>query len=237
MRKHRLFGVVIAVLIGLGACTHRSGAPHRTPGTRAGFQLASAALPAGADMAPAPTASQHDAVAADRTDAGPNHTGPNGALFAVMAGHGAALLSSPFSPQTLVWDVRLAQMDERAEAVAYVTAVAQQRAMAEAYLRSLAAHPTPARTPAATAVVRAPAPVLRNPLASLRQCESGGNYGDNTGNGYYGAYQFNVGTWRALGFGGLPSQASPSEQDQAAQELQARRGWSQWPSCARRLGL
>jgi hypothetical protein len=89
-------------------------------------------------------------------------------------------------------------------------------------------------------VVPAPAvaPAARdNPFVALRDCESGGNYGDDTGNGYYGAYQFNLGTWRSLGFGGLPSQAPAAVQDQAAQELQARRGWGQWPSCARRLGL
>lgn len=71
----------------------------------------------------------------------------------------------------------------------------------------------------------------------LRQCESDDNYADDTGNGYYGAYQFSVSTWQNLGFSGLPSNAPPAQQDQAAQELQARRGWSQWPSCAQRLGL
>jgi hypothetical protein len=78
---------------------------------------------------------------------------------------------------------------------------------------------------------------MNDPWPALRQCESGGNYSENTGNGYYGAYQFNAGTWASLGFPGLPSQAPAAEQDQAAQELQARRGWGQWPSCARRLGL
>ncbi|HUI05340.1 MAG TPA: transglycosylase family protein, partial [Acidimicrobiales bacterium] len=73
--------------------------------------------------------------------------------------------------------------------------------------------------------------------AALRHCESGGDYSENTGNGYYGAYQFSLGTWRGLGLAGLPSQASPAAQDQAAQRLQARSGWGQWPSCSRRLRL
>ena len=73
--------------------------------------------------------------------------------------------------------------------------------------------------------------------AALRHCESGGNYADNTGNGYYGAYQFSLGTWHGLGFSGLPSNAPPAVQDQAAQELQARSGWGQWPACSRRLRL
>ena len=74
-------------------------------------------------------------------------------------------------------------------------------------------------------------------LRRLRNCESGGNYSINTGNGYYGAYQFALGTWRSLGYSGYPHQASPSTQDQAARELQARSGWGQWPACARKLGL
>jgi hypothetical protein len=71
----------------------------------------------------------------------------------------------------------------------------------------------------------------------LRMCESGGNYRTNTGNSYYGAYQFALGTWRGLGYGGYPHQASPATQDAAARRLQAMRGWSPWPGCARMLGL
>jgi hypothetical protein len=74
-------------------------------------------------------------------------------------------------------------------------------------------------------------------FARLRQCESGGNYRINTGNGYYGAYQFAAGTWRGLGYSGLPHQADPATQDAAARQLQSRSGWGQWPACARRLGL
>ncbi|HEX7354717.1 MAG TPA: transglycosylase family protein [Mycobacteriales bacterium] len=74
-------------------------------------------------------------------------------------------------------------------------------------------------------------------FAALRACESGGNYGINTGNGYYGAYQFNLRTWRGLGYGGLPSSASPATQDEAAARLQALRGWEPWPACSRKLGL
>ena len=73
--------------------------------------------------------------------------------------------------------------------------------------------------------------------AELRQCESGGNYGDNTGNGYYGAYQFSLSTWYSLGETGLPSNAPPAVQDAAAQRLQATAGWGQWPVCSQQLGL
>ncbi len=68
-------------------------------------------------------------------------------------------------------------------------------------------------------------------LASIRQCESGGNYGTNTGNGFYGAYQFTQQTWNGLGYGGVPSDASPAVQDQAAAQLLAQSGSSPWPVC------
>ena len=99
----------------------------------------------------------------------------------------------------------------------------------------------PIPPPAPKPVVHAPPPPPARPMgdvwAALRQCESNGNYADNTGNGYYGAYQFSEATWQSLGLSGLPSDAPPAVQDQAAQRLQARSGWNQWPTCARRLGL
>lgn len=73
--------------------------------------------------------------------------------------------------------------------------------------------------------------------AALAQCESGGNPATNTGNGYYGLYQFSASTWRSVGGSGLPSDASAAEQTQRAQILQQRAGWGQWPACARKLGL
>jgi hypothetical protein len=72
--------------------------------------------------------------------------------------------------------------------------------------------------------------------AALRKCESGGRYDLNTGNGYYGAYQFALGTWQRLGYGGYPHEAAPSVQDEAAKRLQAKLGWVPWSSCARRIG-
>jgi hypothetical protein len=74
-------------------------------------------------------------------------------------------------------------------------------------------------------------------FARLRQCESGGNYAINTGNGFYGAYQFDRGTWNGLGYPGTANQASPATQDAAAAKLQSQRGWSPWPACSRKLGL
>jgi Transglycosylase-like domain len=73
--------------------------------------------------------------------------------------------------------------------------------------------------------------------SQLRSCESGGNYSADTGNGYYGAYQFALSTWRGLQLAGLPSSAPPQIQDDAAIRLQRLDGWDPWPRCSWALGL
>lgn len=88
-------------------------------------------------------------------------------------------------------------------------------------------------TPSKTAVTRPGG----DAWALLRQCEAGGNYAANTGNGYYGAYQYNIQTWANYGGYSRPDLAPPDVQDAKARETQAARGWSPWPSCARKLGL
>lgn len=72
----------------------------------------------------------------------------------------------------------------------------------------------------------------------LASCETGGTMdpATNTGNGYYGAFQFDLQTWESTGRSGLPSEHSYGEQKAAAIDLQAVRGWSPWPTCARKLG-
>ena len=70
----------------------------------------------------------------------------------------------------------------------------------------------------------------------LRNCESSNDYSINTGNGYYGAYQFNLSTWRSVGGRGYPNLASRSEQDARALILYRERGWQPW-TCAGLLGL
>ena len=73
---------------------------------------------------------------------------------------------------------------------------------------------------------------------SLAQCESGGNWAINTGNGYYGGLQFNLGTWRAYGGTGYPHQASRETQIAVATRLRnATGGYGSWPACAAKLGL
>ena len=58
----------------------------------------------------------------------------------------------------------------------------------------------------------------------LAQCESGGNWAINTGNGYYGGLQFSLGTWQAYGGTGLPSQAQPRDPDRDRDEAPRRLG-------------
>src|SRR5262245_61096798 len=76
------------------------------------------------------------------------------------------------------------------------------------------------------------------PWDRLAQCESGGNWHINTGNGYYGGLQFSLGTWHAYGGSGLPSQHSRESQIAIATKLRnASGGYGAWPACAARLGL
>ncbi|GAA3509929.1 ubiquitin-like domain-containing protein [Georgenia daeguensis] len=108
-----------------------------------------------------------------------------------------------------------------------------------------APEPEPAPAPAPAPTTSAPssstsggAAPTSGVWAQLAQCESGGDPTAVSANGlYYGLYQFSIGTWQAMGGSGLPSQASPAEQTQRAQALQAQSGWGQWPACASKLGL
>ncbi|WP_334122323.1 transglycosylase family protein [Glutamicibacter sp.] len=71
----------------------------------------------------------------------------------------------------------------------------------------------------------------------LAQCESGGNWSINTGNGYYGGLQFSLSTWKAFGGSGMPNQASKAEQIRIATKVQASQGWGAWPACTAKLGI
>lgn len=97
-----------------------------------------------------------------------------------------------------------------------------------------------ALTAGAVAIVHPSSSAQADPSASdwyrLRMCESSDNYSINTGNGHYGAYQFDLPTWQSVGGTGYPYQASPGEQDARALILYRERGWQPW-QCASILGL
>jgi resuscitation-promoting factor RpfA len=74
----------------------------------------------------------------------------------------------------------------------------------------------------------------------VAQCESGGNWKINTGNGFYGGVQFAAGTWKAYGGNTYASQAhlaTKAEQIAIARRVLAGQGPGAWPVCSRRAGL
>ncbi len=75
-------------------------------------------------------------------------------------------------------------------------------------------------------------------LAALARCETGGtmNPATNTGNGYYGAFQFTLGTWHSIGGTGYPHEHPYVVQRDLARALILRSGWGQFPSCSRAIG-
>jgi nucleoid-associated protein YgaU len=72
---------------------------------------------------------------------------------------------------------------------------------------------------------------------ALAQCESGGNWAINTGNGFSGGLQFTPQTWAGFGGTGSPENASRAQQIAVAERVQATQGWGAWPACAAKLGL
>ncbi len=136
---------------------------------------------------------------------------------------------------------QLAGLVAQAE-VARQAAAAAQRRQAQEAAAHLSGPTNPSGQPLQGGVASVASPGGHSggsgdPFAEIRQCESGDNYAADTGNGYYGAYQISASTWQGLGYSGLPNQASPAVQDEAAHRLQAQSGWGQWPTCAAMLGL
>jgi Transglycosylase-like domain len=77
------------------------------------------------------------------------------------------------------------------------------------------------------------APPVSPTLEAIAACESGGDPTTDTGNGFYGKYQFTFATWQSVGGTGNPAQASEAEQDRRAAMLYAQAGPSPWPVCGR----
>jgi uncharacterized protein YabE (DUF348 family) len=71
----------------------------------------------------------------------------------------------------------------------------------------------------------------------IAQCESGGNWHINTGNGFYGGLQFTLSTWRGYGGSGMPQDASREQQIAVAERVQAAQGWGAWPVCSQKAGV
>ncbi|GAA2107093.1 MULTISPECIES: transglycosylase family protein [Brevibacterium] len=71
----------------------------------------------------------------------------------------------------------------------------------------------------------------------VADCESGGDWHINTGNGYYGGLQFSQQTWEAFGGEGMPHEASRTEQIRVAQNTLEEQGPGAWPTCGEKAGL
>lgn len=95
----------------------------------------------------------------------------------------------------------------------------------------------PATARRSTVTRSASAPASGGVWDRLAQCESGGNWGINTGNGYSGGLQFAPGTWAANGGSGSAHNASRAEQIRVAERVRASQGWGAWPACSSKLGL
>ena len=102
------------------------------------------------------------------------------------------------------------------------------------------------RTAAALAIGGVAAATMSMPAANavdgatwdaLAQCESGGNWSINTGNGFYGGLQFTQQSWNGVGMSGSPVTASRAQQIEAGERLLAIQGWGAWPACSAKLGL
>jgi len=227
MRKYHIPGVALVTLLGVGALSQRPvshlHALHATTATGTPEFLPPSTL-----------------TAAVKSAVGTHGTKPQDLLH--LPGHGILLDSSDTSAA-----LGLMPLSHRLPSTALPTnpAPPPAPAVAPAPAPTPAAAPAPAPSPPAPP---APAPAPTPPPApsstsssaawqALRICESGDDYSANTGNGYYGAYQFALGTWQSLGYSGLPSQASAAVQDAAAQRLYDEAGWSPWPVCSVHLGL
>lgn len=104
------------------------------------------------------------------------------------------------------------------------------------------AHSTTARAP------RRPAPppnpqvsttTIGWPWGPLVQCEAGGNWHINTGNGFYGGPQFTQPSWEnygGLAFASRADLAAPSQQVIVAKKVLAAQGWGAWPVCSHTIG-
>ena len=133
------------------------------------------------------------------------------------------------------------QPDYDAEVLAPLHAVqATKAAQAATAAQAAAAAKVAARAAAAKAkvtVATVSAPAAAASMLALRQCEAGGSYTRNSGNGYYGAYQFDLRTWGGYGGYARADLAPASVQDAKFLDTFARRGWSPWPTCSHKLGL
>jgi hypothetical protein len=163
-----------------------------------------------------------------------------GALLSASAAHAAEPFEVPIAGHPTVTDQMRAahSLNLRADLVDRAVRVARRQDISAAHeRRRLRGAPTGeirARIRELERRLEAPpAPTASPVLEAIAACESGGNPATDTGNGFYGKYQFTLETWAAVGGSGNPAHASEAEQDRRAAMLYAQAGPSPWPVCGR----
>lgn len=156
--------------------------------------------------------------------------------------------TAPFLPDSW-WGLSLLRRREAAAAVLVVLALVIGAGLflvlggrgGGSGTQSADAEPTPSSasttTVDAAAYVGAMSADRVSTFNSIAQCESSGDWSDDTGNGFYGGLQFTLESWETVGGTGNPAQASQDEQIMRADMLEKAQGWVAWPDCAAQLGL
>jgi hypothetical protein len=166
------------------------------------------------------------------------------ALAGVLISAPAALAAEPFEAPIAGHPTVAAQMDAaqslnlRADLTARAVRLARRQDISAAHeRRRLRGAPTGEIRSRIRELERRleapPAPAASPVLEAIAACESGGNPATDTGNGFYGKYQFSLSTWSSVGGSGNPAHAPEAEQDRRAAILYARAGSAPWPVCGR----
>lgn len=206
---------------------------------------ATALAPAAADVMRADTSTRSDATIAARVDADRDLAPSREDLIRAEALEERYTRAAEHRRNVEIWTwvatENAIKVDLWKRTEAWVWAE-QQKAAAQAEAERVAAQAAEAQAAdAAPGPESAPAPSGGGggggPWDALAQCESGGSWSTNTGNGYYGGLQFSLQTWQGFGGSGMPHENSREAQIAVAQRVLASQGWGAWPSCSRQLGL
>lgn len=140
------------------------------------------------------------------------------------------------SPQEIAHAATIAGVDE----IALAGAVSTTRLQPMVYLRAVGELENPPPLPPPNVSPPPPPAPAFGVWDRLAQCESGGNWAANTGNGYYGGIQFDFGTWLRHGGGSYAptaNRATRAQQIEIGIVTQAAQGWGAWPVCSRVIGV
>jgi hypothetical protein len=173
------------------------------------------------------------------------------APLSIASATGGSDPAAAAEPQTTLVALHEEAREMRAQAYGNGTVLADIETLAHAVAPPTTAPPTTTTTaPPPPPPPPPPAPEVQ-PVSSgsgyadpnnpatwdrLAQCESGGNWAANTGNGYYGGIQFSLSSWQAVGGTGYPHEASRETQIAMGQRLWNQGGWNHWPACSSKLG-